>query len=301
VDRTVHICHKAVDPPGEAKSDFDIFIDYSRRMGFKDKDGNPLIKWNTPEEAFEAWKECTRGRPCDYTGMSYAKLSEGSGIQWPCNEKYPNGTPHLYTDGVFATAADYCESYGHDLDTGAAQTPDEYKLKDPKGKAFLKTVDYQPPHEEPDAEYPLWLTTGRLVYHFHTRTKTGRSKELCDAAQDSYIQLSAEDAAKYGIQDGDMVEITSRRGTVFQPAMVGHIEPGLVFIPFHYGYWDNDSRSRAANELTLTEWDPVSKQPHFKYAAVRISKAADNTDQAPSIALAHTQAVIEHNFKMEGA
>ncbi|WP_158828519.1 molybdopterin oxidoreductase family protein [Mucilaginibacter lacusdianchii] len=301
VDRTVHICHKAIEPPGEARADLDIFIDYARRMDLKDKDGNPLIKWNTPEEAFEAWKECTRGRPCDYTGMSYAKLSEGSGIQWPCNEKYPNGTPHLYTDGVFATAADYCESYGHDLETGAAQTPDEYKLIDPKGKAFLKSVDYQPPHEEPDEEYPLWLTTGRLVYHFHTRTKTGRAKELQNAAPDSYVQLSAEDAAKYDIEDGDMVEISSRRGTVFQPAMVGLIEPGLIFIPFHYGYWDNDNRSRAANELTLTEWDPVSKQPHFKYAAVRIRKAADNTNDGPSAALAHMEAVIDHNFKMEGA
>jgi len=104
VGRTVHISHKAVEPPGEARPDFDIFIDYSRRMGFKDKDGADLIKWNTPEEAFEAWKECTRGRPCDYTGMSYAKLTGGSGIQWPCNEQYPDGTRHIYADGVFNTA-----------------------------------------------------------------------------------------------------------------------------------------------------------------------------------------------------
>ncbi|HEY9604935.1 MAG TPA: molybdopterin-dependent oxidoreductase, partial [Allocoleopsis sp.] len=72
VDRTVHISHKAIDPPGEARSDFDIFLDYARRMDFRDKDGAPLIQWSTPEEAFEAWKECTRGRPCDYTGLSYA-------------------------------------------------------------------------------------------------------------------------------------------------------------------------------------------------------------------------------------
>ncbi|TSD67982.1 nitrate reductase [Inquilinus sp. KBS0705] len=301
VDRTVHICHKAVEPPGEARSDLDIFIDYARRMDFKDKDGAPLIKWNTPEEAFEAWKECTRGRPCDYTGMSYAKLTGGSGIQWPCNEKYPDGTPHLYTNGVFPTAADYCESYGHDLDTGAAQTPDEYRLIDPKGKAFLKAVDYQLPHEVPDQDYPLWLTTGRVVYHFHTRTKTGRSKELCNAAPDAYVQLSAQDAVKYGIKDGDMVEISSRRGSVIQPAMVGDIEPGIIFIPFHYGYWDNNSRSRAANELTLTEWDPVSKQPHFKYAAVRIRKAVAQDDEEAQAALKHMEEVITNNFKMEGA
>jgi ferredoxin-nitrate reductase len=274
VDRTVHISHRAIAPPGEARSDFDIFVDYSRRMDFRDQDGAPLLTstWQTTEDAFEAWKKCTEGRPCDYTGMSYAKLSEGSGIQWPCNEAHPNGTEHLYTDGVFNTQIDYCEDYGYDLETGAGRTQDDYKLLDPKGKAFLKGVDYEPPHEEPDDAYPLWLTTGRLVYHFHTRTKTGRSKALNDAAPDSYVQLATEDAARYGIADGDMVEVTSRRGRVLEPARVGDIEPGLVFIPFHYGYWDKADRPRAANELTVTEWDPISKQPHFKYAAVRLRK-----------------------------
>ncbi|MGI4738535.1 MAG: molybdopterin oxidoreductase family protein [Janthinobacterium lividum] len=274
VDRTVHISHRAIMPPGEARSDFDIFVDYSRRMDFRDQDGAPLLTstWQTTEDAFEAWKKCTAGRPCDYTGMSYAKLSEGSGIQWPCNEQHPNGTEHLYTDGVFPTQVDYCEDYGYDLETGAGRTQDDYKLIDPKGKAFLKGIDYEPPHEEPDESYPLWLTTGRLVYHFHTRTKTGRSKALNDAAPDSYVQLATEDAARYGIADGDMVEVTSRRGRVVEPARVGDIEPGLVFIPFHYGYWDKADRPRAANELTLSEWDPISKQPHFKYAAVRLRK-----------------------------
>ncbi|MCW3109945.1 MAG: nitrate reductase [Segetibacter sp.] len=275
VDRTVHISHKAIEPPGEAKSDLEIFMEYSRRMNFRDKDGAPLIKWKTAEEVFEGWKVCSKGRPCDYSGMSYAKLSEGSGIQWPCNEQFPNGMPHLYTEGKFNTDIDYCEAYNYDLDTGAAYDEEKYKSIDPKGKAFLKGVDYEAPHEMPDDEYPLWLTTGRLVYHFHTRTKTGRSKALQDAAPDAYVQLSEEDAAKYGIADGDMMEVESRRGKVTEPARVGGIEPGLVFIPFHYGYWDDDHRKRAANELTLSEWDPVSKQPHFKYAAVRISKATD--------------------------
>jgi ferredoxin-nitrate reductase len=276
VDRTVHISHKAVEPPGEARADLDIFLDYSRRMGFKDKDGEPLIKWKTPEDVFEGWKECTRGRPCDYTGLSYAKLSEGSGIQWPCNEEHPNGTKHLYTDGVFNTELEYCETYGHDLDTGAAVTKEEYKAKNPYGKAFLKGADYREPHEVPDGEYPLMLTTGRVVYHFHTRTKTGRSRELVDAAPDAYVQISQEDAAKYGLKDGDMVEVTSRRGKVVEPVKIGNIIPGHLFIPFHYGYWDDRGRSRAANELTITEWDPVSKQPHFKYAAVNMKKTGES-------------------------
>ncbi len=284
VDRTVHLSHKAVDPPGEARSDLDIFLDYARRMDFRDKDGNPLIKWKDAEGAFEAWKECSKGRPCDYTGMSYAKLSGGSGIQWPCNDRYPDGAKHLYTDGIFNTAQSYCETYGHDLDTGAAATEQEYKAHDPKGKAFIKASDYMPPHELPDKAYPFMLTTGRLVYHFHTRTKTGRSKELNEAAPDAYLQISEEDAAKLGVAEGEMVEVESRRGKVTQPVKIGGIEPGLVFIPFHYGYWDDPGRSRAANELTITEWDPVSKQPHFKYSAVKIRKAGqrilDKLEQA---------------------
>jgi anaerobic selenocysteine-containing dehydrogenase len=273
--RTVHISHKAVEPPGESRSDFDIFVDYARRMDFRDKDGAPLIKWDHPEAAFEGWKECTRGRPCDYTGLSYAKLSQGSGIQWPCNEKFPNGVNNLYTDGVFATAADYCETYGQDFDTGASVSPEEYRANDPKGRALIKPADYIPPHEQPDDEYPLWLTTGRLVYHFHTRTKTGRAKALRQAAPDAFVQISEADAAKYGIQDGDLVEIASRRGKVIEPAQIGEIIQGTLFIPFHYGYWDDPHRSRAANELTITAWDPVSKQPHFKYSAVRIRKVEE--------------------------
>jgi anaerobic selenocysteine-containing dehydrogenase len=273
-DRTVHISRKAIEPPGEARSDFDIFVDYARRMDFRDKDGAPLIKWTEPEGAFEAFKEITRGRPCDYTGMSYAKLSEGSGIQWPCNEQYPNGKERLYEDGVFNTAADYCEIYGNDLMTGAEVEPEEYRARDPKGRAMIKAADYVPPAEQPDDDYPLWLTTGRDVYHWHTRTKTGRSPELRAAAPDVYVQISEEDAAHYGVAQGDWVEVESRRGRVRGQARVGEIAPGHVFVPFHYGYWDESGKEhdRAANELTITGWDPVSKQPHFKFAAARLRK-----------------------------
>ncbi|MGV3502395.1 MAG: molybdopterin oxidoreductase family protein [Adhaeribacter sp.] len=273
VDRTVHISHKAVDPPGEARPDFDIWLDFARRMGFQDKNGAPLIKWETPEEAFEAWKACSKGRPCDYTGLSYAKLSRGSGIPWPCNEAHPDGCEILYADGQFNTSAAYCEEYGYDLSTGGTFSQEEYKAKDPKGKAFICAADYEPPHEQPDAEFPLWLTTGRLVYHFHTRTKTGRTRALNEAAPEAFVQLSEPDAAAFGIASGDLVGVESRRGRMIAPARIGDILPGLVFIPFHYGYWDDPGRPGSANELTLTEWDPVSKQPHYKYAAVRIYKA----------------------------
>jgi anaerobic selenocysteine-containing dehydrogenase len=271
-DRTVHISYKAIDPPGEARSDFDIYLDYARRMDFRDKDGAPLIKFSTPEGAFESFKECTRGRPLDYSGLSYARLTGGSGIPWPVNAQHPNGTVRLYADGVFNTDPDYCESYGHDLITGAGVKESEYRALNPAGRAILKAADYVPPPEVPDAQYPLWLTTGRIVYHFHTRTKTGRAPELNAAAPDAFVQISNEDARRHGIENGDWVEVESRRGKVIAPAQVGNIRPGVVFVPFHFGYWDYPGRPRAANEMTIVGWDPVSKQPYFKFGAVRIRK-----------------------------
>src|SRR5215203_2387989 len=100
-DRTVHLCDKAVEPPGDARADLDIFLDYARRMDFRDRDGAPLIGWHDPESAFEAWKACSRGRPCDYSGLSYAKLRGSAGIQWPCTDGAPDGTERLYAGGVF--------------------------------------------------------------------------------------------------------------------------------------------------------------------------------------------------------
>jgi len=281
VDRTVHISHKAVEPPGEARSDFDIFVDFARRMDFRDKDGAPLVKWSTPEQAFEAWKDCTRGRPCDYTGLSYEKLGRGPGIPWPCNAEHPDGSPRIYEDLVFPTHADYCESYGHDLVTGAPVQAQPYRADDPGGRAVFKGAHYIAPFEEPDADYPFFLTTGRLVYHFHTRTKTGRAPALAEAAPDDHVQIADEDAARLGIADGDWVRLGSRRGSIEARAQVGGMAAGEVFVSFHFGYWDEPGRERAANELTIYEWDPVSKQPHYKYAAVRLEKIAAPASKQP--------------------
>jgi ferredoxin-nitrate reductase len=271
-DRTVHLSFQAVDPPGEARSDFAIFLDYARRMDFRDKDGAPLIGWTTPEEAFEAWKRCSAGRPCDYSGISYASLTGGPGVQWPCTSEAPDGTERLYADGVFPTGADECQSFGHDLATGARVLPDKYRAFDPSGKALIKAADYRPPHEEPDDRYPFWLTTGRIVYHFHTRTKTGRSAALNDAAPEPWVEIAAADAERLRIADGAMVEVRSRRGRVVVRARIAEIKPGTLFIPFHYGSADAKDATEA-NELTITAWDPVSKQPYLKFAAVTVRAA----------------------------
>ncbi|MHC3467907.1 molybdopterin oxidoreductase family protein [Streptomyces sp. 7R007] len=281
-DRTVHLSDKAVEPPGEARSDLDILLDYAARMDFRDKDGGPLIDWSDPESAFEAWKRCSAGRPCDYTGLTHARLREGSGIQWPCTAQHPEGTERLYTDGITWAHPDACESYGKDLVTGATVEPVEYRSLNPDGKAVIKAAAYVPPHETTTEEHPLQLTTGRTLYHFHTRTKTGRVPQLNAAAPEMWAELSAAEAGARGLAEGDLVEIATPRGAVRARLRVTGIRDGMVFLPFHYGYWDapEDERppktapGRAANETTITDWDPVSKQPLFKTAAARISLVA---------------------------
>jgi len=274
-DRTVHLSDKAVEPPGVARPDLDIFLDYARRMDFRDKDGQPLPPWHDAESAFEAWKQCSAGRPCDYTGLSYAKLRGGSGIQWPCTAEHPEGTERLYADGQFWATPEYCESYGRDLVTGAPLEPTEYRAMNPGGQAVIKAAEYLPAHEVPSDEFPLYLITGRTLYQFHTRTKTGRTPELQAAAPQVWVEMSVKDAAAHGASEGDVVEVSSPRGAIRAEVRISGIREGVLFVPFHYGYWDAadpDQHDRAANELTITDWDPASKQPIFKLAAVRVRR-----------------------------
>jgi ferredoxin-nitrate reductase len=302
-DRTVHLSDKAVEPPGEARPDMEIFADYARRLGLEDKDGAPLVKWSTPEECFDAFKAATRGRPCDYSGLTYAKLRGSGGIQWPCNEEHPDGVERLYTDHRFNTATDYCEDYGHDLLTGAAFERKEHADLGADGRAVLKPAHFTPPHEPPGGQYPMTFTTGRTVYHFHTRTKTKRAPQLDAAAPEMWVEMATADASRLGIAEGDTVRVESARGHLVAKARITNIREGVVFAPFHYGYWDRvghddlgaegDDRPTGANELTITDWDPVSKQPLFKVAAVRVEKVAEGTG-APAPAPTTTASAPVH-------
>ncbi|MBB5788863.1 molybdopterin oxidoreductase family protein [Jiangella mangrovi] len=296
VDRTVHLSEKAVDPPGGARPDLDILLDYARRLELADQDGAPLVTWTDAEGAFEAWKACSAGRPCDYSGLSYDQLRGRSGIQWPVNDAHPGGTERLYADGVFPTDPGYCETYGRDLVTGAPVEPTAYRAANPSGRALIKPAEYVPPHEPPDDAHPFVLTTGRTLYHFHTRTKTGRAPQLQRAAPDVWVEVSDDDARAHGWDEGDLLRITTERGSVEARLRISGIRPGVVFLPFHYGYWDtpggyrpggansaDGAHGRAANELTPTDWDPASKQPLFKTAAAAVERiAAGDGSPAPA-------------------
>jgi ferredoxin-nitrate reductase len=124
-------------------------------------------------------------------------------------------------------------------------------------------------------------TTGRTVYQFHTRTKTARAPQLNNAAPDAWVEINPSDAESLGVEEGDLLRVETPRGSLEARARVSGIREGLLFAPFHYGYFDTpegaapDGHPRAANELTITDWDPVSKQPIFKVAAAKVSKIAD--------------------------
>ena len=281
-ERTVHIVNKAVEPPGEAKADFDIWIDYARRMDLRDKDGLPLVKWSTPEEAFDSWRRMSSGRPCDYSGLSYAKLTGGSGIRWPCNEQFPEGRQRLYTDGVFNTDVNSCQEFGHTLSSGSEQKPESCWKHNPAGRAHLKAADYEVPAESPGGEFPFTLTTGRVLFHWHTRTKTGRVKELQEASPDAFVQVSKLDAAALDVAENEWVQVRTRTGSIVARARIGNIRSQHLFVPFHYGYWDlhdhaSEDRERAANEVTASDCDPVSRQPYLKSSAAQLVRIEDQT------------------------
>jgi predicted molibdopterin-dependent oxidoreductase YjgC len=153
-------------------------------------------------------------------------------------------------------------------------------------------AQYVPAPEAPTDEHRFAVITGRTLYHLHTRTKTGRSRPLNRAAPQPWVELSVGDARRLGIAEGDLTRMESPRGAVEVRRGSGRAVTGVVFVPFHYGYWDSgspdgpDGPPRAANELTITEWDPVSKQPLLKVAAARAIKVANRAgpSAAPSTA-----------------
>ncbi len=154
----------------------------------------------------------------------------------------------------------------------------EYRARNPDGKAMLRAAKYSSPHEMPSEEYPFALTTGRTIFQFHTRTKTARAPQLNAAAPEVWVEMSEPDAAAHDLAEGDLVEVASPRASLQAQVRVGYIRPGTLFVPFHYGYFDEpggneptDGIGRAGNELTLTDWDPASKQPIFKLAAARVT------------------------------
>ncbi len=241
-ERRVNLVKKVVEPPGEAKSDLWIFSHLAKRF-----DRAKEIQFaETASEVFDEIRDVSKGRLCDYSGMTHEKIEAARGIQWPCNTENEAGSARLYTDGHF-------------------QYPD--------GKAKLIALPFVENNEVPCEEYPFWLNSGRLVEHWHTRTKTGKIGNLNKFSPTPFMEMSPRTAAKMGIAAMDYVRVISRRSSaIVLVQLTERVAEDAVFIPMHY--------YNCVNRLVKGLLDPYSIQPAYKQSAVRIECLMDQDEAA---------------------
>ncbi|HET6949331.1 MAG TPA: nitrate reductase [Acidimicrobiales bacterium] len=240
-ERRVSRARRAVPPPGEARSDFDIVLGLADHLGVRDE---LFPGWEEPADAFAEWRRVSAGRLCDYSGITYERIDAAGGVQWPCPSGEPTvplaGTPRLYADWRFPT---------------------------PTGRAQLRCVSPKPIADRPRRNYPLLLNTGRTVEHWHTRTKTGRVEILDRLAPEGWVEVHPDDAEDLRIHTGDIVRLVSERGAVdrIRVRVTRTVRAGEVFVPFHFD-------EQCANRLTINEFDPISREPNYKQCAVRLER-----------------------------
>jgi len=221
-DRHVQRVVQAIDPPGEARPDWQILCDLARRMGYE-------MSYEHPSQIADEVASLT---PI-YGGITYDRLGN-MGLQWPCRNAEDPGTPYLHK-GTFT-----------------------------RGRGRFHAVQFLPPRELPDTDYPFVLSTGRILQHFHTGTMSRRSEALDVLVSVGAIELHPDDAARLGIADGQTVRVRSRRGEIQIGArLTDRVAPGTTFLAFHY-------REAPANRLTIAALDPVAKIPEFKVCAVAV-------------------------------
>jgi assimilatory nitrate reductase catalytic subunit len=236
-ERRASRANAAVPPPGNAKSDFDIFMDLGKRL---EKQEMLFPDWTRSEDAFEEIKKVSEGRLCDYSGMDIKKMMDRGGLQWPCNEANPDGSDSLYADGQFKTE---------------------------DGKARLLFTDSEALPEDTDSNYRLILNTGRTVEMWHTGTKTRNVELLNKLAPEAWVEVNPATAKYYGITSEDRVSLVTRRGRVddLLVRIAETIHPDHVFMPFHFA-------EKCINKLTYPAFDPKSGEPNYKQCAVRLER-----------------------------
>jgi assimilatory nitrate reductase catalytic subunit len=234
--RVLHI-RKAVDPPGNAWVDWKIYCELAKRLGDDERFG-----FQSSREIFDELREASRGGHADYYGITYERIDREMGVFWPCPSEDHPGTPRLFEGGRFLH---------------------------PDGKARFVVAEYRPSGDPVDDEFPVYLTTGRVVSQYLSGTQTRRIGPLVDQYPEPRLEIHPRLAAQYGIAEGDWVTVESRRASITLQAMVVKtIRPDTVFVPYH---WAGD---RSINQLTHRTLDPRSKIPEFKVSACRLRKAA---------------------------
>ena len=238
--------NKAVDCPGEAREDWRIIQDIAKALG-REKG----LAFSSPAEMFAELGRASQGGIADYSGITYEKIEAQNGVFWPCPDEAHQGTPRLFEPGSW---------------NPVAQSKGPFYF--PDGKARFNVAPYTPPAEDVDEEYPLILTTGRVISQFLSGTQTRRIGPLVDNYPEPRIEIHPALAEKLGVADGDWVTAESRRGSMtLQALVVKTIRPDTIFIPYH---WPG---RKSVNQLTISAQDPISKIPEYKVCAVRVKKA----------------------------
>ncbi|NOX53591.1 MAG: molybdopterin-dependent oxidoreductase [Planctomycetes bacterium] len=263
-ERRYQFLPKLIEPVGEARSDFDILLDFAARLEKAGvvPEGYIASKFKTPEDVWNEMREASRGTAYDFTGMTRERLKKERGVRWPCPTEDHPGTSRRFVKGEDPL-----------LDSGPfaddSLKPGEisfYARPDKRAVVWLRPM--KPPAEPADEEYPFILSTGRVLEHWHTGTMTMKAEQLRRAQPEAFVEIHPDDAANLGIKSGDMVRITSRRGeAVIKARVVDTPRPGMVFVPFH---WSDENS--LINKVTIDAYDPGSKQPEFKICAVKLAK-----------------------------
>ena len=245
----------AVNPPGEAKLDWQILLSIAKRLG-REK----YFPFSSTRQIFDELRLASRGGTADYSGVTWERIETEMGVFWP--------VPQTTETGQQATRAE-------DLDTAHPGTPRLYengKFYHPDGKAHFNTVHWRPPAEVVDTEYPIWLTTGRVVSQYLSGTQTRRIGPLVDQYPHPRVEMHPRLAQALKLEDNQWITVSTRRGSLtLRTSVVQTIRPDTVFIPYHWG------GKQSANLLTNRALDPISKIPEFKISACAI-RAASQTE-----------------------
>ena len=236
-ERRCNKANKAVEPYANSKSDFDIILEFSsyfygvKEMLFPD--------WKEPRDAFEEWRRVSKGQLCDYSGMTYELIEELGGIQWPCNEQFPQGTKRLYTP--------------------------EIPYRTANAKANLIYTEWEPVMDKICEAYPVTLNTGRTVEQWHTRTKTRAIDILDNLVPEAWVDLNPKDAEALQVKSGDRIALSSERGRIEDVVVrvTSSVRPGTVFVPFHFN-------TQLINTLTNSDFCPKSGEPNYKQSAIQL-------------------------------
>jgi nitrate reductase NapA len=247
-ERRYQLIEKLLDPPGEARSDFDILVDFANRMGY-----GSLVSYKTPEEAWDEYRKFSAASPYNFEGMTRERLRKERGLQWPCPTEDHPGTPRRYIKGdPYVKEGRAIHFYGK-----------------PDGKAVVFLRPYIPSNEQLSEEFPVHLTTGRVVEQWHTGTMTDKIPSLAKGSGPGVFYLNPQDANDMNVKDGEEIEVSSGYGTVRAKVKISENETrGVVFAAFY-------DPKFMINNIVADNFDPVSKEPEYKVTAVSVKKVVE--------------------------